>query len=139
MSKRFVGFAALALCAGLAATQSGRASAQPYPAPTPIDLPTVSPQTNMDPTVRAAHNAAAGIIRAQQWRLSNQSEGDVTYFKRFEMQIRTGSNAYRAVHLHHGTVINPRGASIQVGSHVQVGGDNQGDGSLNANVITITN
>jgi len=132
MITRFVALFALALSIGI-----GAASAQPAPAPTPVNLPTVPPDRPLDPLTRAAIDLGIGIFRAQQQRLANQAIGDVTYFRRFEMQVRTGRNVYRDVHLHQGTIINPRGGSIQLGQRVEVGGDAQPDGSLNANVVTI--
>ncbi len=134
MFMRFVAVLSLALSCGV-----GAASAQPYPgpAPTPVSLPTVSPDIRVDPVTRSAIDLGIQIIRAQQWKYANQASGDVTYFRRYEMQVRTGRDSYREVHLHQGTVINPRGASLQPGQRVEVGGDAQYDGSLNANVITI--
>jgi hypothetical protein len=67
----------------------------------------------------------------------NHSRGTVTYFKRFDLQIRMALNAYRDVHLHQGTVINPRGASIEDGQVLDVVGRANADGSLNADTITI--
>ena len=67
----------------------------------------------------------------------NHSRGTVTYFKRFELQIRMPLNTYRDVHLHQGTVINPRGATIEPGEVLDVVGRANSDGSLNANAITI--
>lgn len=134
MIKRFVALFALALSFTIAA-----ASAQqtPSPGPTPVNLPTLPPDRPLDPLTKAAIDLGIGIIRAQQQRLANQAIGEVTYFKRFEMQVRTGRNVYRDVHLHQGTIINPRGESIALGRRVEVGGEAQPDGSLNANVITI--
>jgi hypothetical protein len=132
MIQRFVALFALALSFGIAP-----AFAQPAPAPTPVDLPTVPPDRPLDPLTKAAIDLGIGIIRAQQHRLANQAIGEVTYFKHFEMQVRTGRNVYRDIHLHQGTIINPRGDSIQLGQHVEIGGEAQPDGSLNANVITI--
>jgi hypothetical protein len=134
MFTRFVAVLTLALSFGVAA-----ASAQTYPAPapTPVNLPTLPPDVRVDPITRAAIDLGIQIIRYQQWKMSNQAVGDVTYFKRFEMQVKTGRDSYRNVHLHQGTVINPRGVSIELGQRVEVGGDAQPDGSLSANVITI--
>jgi len=134
MFTRFVAVLTLALSFGVAA-----ASAQTYPAPapTPVNLPTLPPDVRVDPITRAAIDLGIQIIRYQQWKMSNQAVGDVTYFKRFEMQVKTGRDSYRNVHLHQGTVINPRGVSIELGQRVEVGGDVQPDGSLSANVITI--
>jgi hypothetical protein len=134
MIKRFVALFALALSFGIA---TASAQQPPAPAPTPVNLPTVPPDRPLDPLTRAAIDLGIGIIRAQQQRLANQAIGEVTYFHRFEMQVRTGRNVYRDVHLHQGTIINPRGGSIALGQRVEVGGEAQPDGSLNANVITI--
>jgi hypothetical protein len=78
-----------------------------------------------------------GIIKTQTLNARNAASGNVSYFKRFDMQVETSPNAYRAVHLHQGTVINPRGASIERGQRVAVSGIAQPDGSLDANVVTI--
>jgi hypothetical protein len=44
---------------------------------------------------------------------------------------------YRDVHLHQGTVINPRGWTIQPGQQVDVYGHPNSDGSLEADSITV--
>jgi opacity protein-like surface antigen len=67
----------------------------------------------------------------------NHSRGTVTYFKRFDLQIRMPLSTYRDIHLHQGTVINPRGASIEDGQVLDVLGHANPDGSLNADTITI--
>jgi hypothetical protein len=134
MLMRFGAILALALCLAIAAVP---ARSQPAPAPTPVDLPTVPPDAKIDPMTRAALQYGLDLLRAQQWRSANSASGEVTYFRRFEMQMRVGRDAYRDVHLHQGTVINPRGASLQAGQRVEVSGYAQSDGSLNADVITI--
>jgi hypothetical protein len=134
MSKRFVAIAAAALYLGFAGT---RAWAAPTPAPTatPIVLPSLPP--TLDPWAKTAIDVLGGIVKQQIINFRNSASGQVTYFKRFEMQIQTGTNQYRDVHLHQGTIINPRGATITVGQRVDVGGVLQQDGSIDANVITI--
>jgi len=67
----------------------------------------------------------------------NRARGVVTYFRHYDMQIRFANGTYRNVHLHQGTVINPRGAPINVGNRVDIQGQMNGDGSLNANVVTL--
>jgi hypothetical protein len=52
------------------------------------------------------------------------------------MQLETAPNVYRDVHLHQGTVINPRGASLTPGMTVDVTGSAQSDHSLDADAIT---
>jgi hypothetical protein len=134
MHARFVALAALALCIGsgsLAAAQQ----AAPAPNPTPISLPTLPPSAT--PLEKQAIDALTGLVRTQIHNINNTSNGPVTYFKRFEMQVQTSAGTFQNIHLHQGTVINPRGESIRVGQQVSVGGDRQSDGSLNANVITI--
>jgi hypothetical protein len=48
-------------------------------------------------------------------------------------------NRYREIHLHKGTVINPRGWTIQPGQTVDVRGRANSDGSLNADMIVVQN
>jgi len=67
----------------------------------------------------------------------NHSRGTVTYFKRFDLQLRMPLNTYRDIHLHQGTVIDPRGATIHPGQVLDVVGRANSDGSLNADTITI--
>jgi hypothetical protein len=136
MLVRFVTFSAFALC--VAAVSVAPADPQtPAPTPTPVNLPTLGPSGQVNPYVKLGIDIVTGIIKGQSARSQNSANGAVTYFKRFEMQVETGRNAYRAVHLHQGTVINPRGASIRTGQQVAVGGVAQPDGSLDADVITI--
>ena len=134
MTARFVALAAAALCLGTATLASAD---QPAPTPTPVNLPTLPPSKQLDPYARAAIDIITGVVRQQITNNGNTANGQVTYFKRFEMQVRTGTNQYRNVHLHQGTFINPTGQSIQVGQQVSVGGVSQSDGSLAANSITI--
>ena len=134
---RFVAFAALALCVGGAQLAASAQNAAPSPAPTPVNLPTLPPQTTLDPFAKAAIDILGGVVRGQLQRNANSTYGRVTYFKRFELQVQTGPNAYRSVHLHQGTVINPRGATLTPGQVVSAGGIAQADGSLNADTITI--
>ncbi len=136
MFTRFVAVLTLALSI-LVAAGSGYAAAQPAPQPTPVDLPTVPPNTKLDPWTRAAIDYALYQLRMGLWRNANTADGTVTYFHRYDMQVQNGRNSYRNVHLHQGTIINPRGATIQPGQHVQVGGTAQYDGSINADWITI--
>ncbi|MDP9110958.1 MAG: hypothetical protein M3M96_04945, partial [Candidatus Eremiobacteraeota bacterium] len=67
----------------------------------------------------------------------NHVKGTVTYFRRFDVQIRMPLNQYKAVHLHQGTIINPRGATISEGSTIDVVGRANSDGSIDADAITI--
>ncbi len=135
MSTRFVAVVAAALFLG-GGSIAGAQQATPAPAPTPVNLPSPAPRASLDPYARAAIDLLTGVVR-QQLQGGGATSGEVTYFKRFEMQVQTGNNAYRAIHLHQGTVINPRGASIATGQRVNVTGVAQPDGSLSANVVTI--
>jgi hypothetical protein len=67
----------------------------------------------------------------------NHVRGTVTYFKRFDLQVRMPLNVYKNIHLHQGTVINPRGATIANDQVVDVHGQVQPDGSIDADQITI--
>jgi hypothetical protein len=101
-------------------------------------------QTTQPTIPPAATNVIEGILTklggdaAAPYGLDpNHSRGTVTYFKRFDLQIRMPLNTYRDVHLHQGTVINPRGASLEDGQVLDVVGRANPDGSLNADTITI--
>ena len=137
MSSRFVAVVAAVLsfsCAVPAAVSADQPEAQP----TPVVLPTLPPNVQVNPYVQAGLNLVTGILQRQQLRNDgNRADGQVTYFRRFDLQVRTGANAFRNVHLHPGTEIDPRGESIRPGDHVAVGGTVQSDGSLDADVITI--
>jgi hypothetical protein len=110
----------------------------PSPAtPAPIVVPTLAPDGPNANLIRAAVGVVEQLLAQQRTRNANNAYGTVTYFQRFEMQVRTGTNAYRTIHLHVGTVINPRGGTPGVGTTVSVNGDGQADGSLNAATITI--
>jgi len=124
-----------AAAAVLFALASARAIAQTAPAPTPVALPTISPGVN--PILQSVINAVAGRVKADYGWDPNRARGVVTFFRHFDMQMRFANGTYRDVHLHQGTVINPRGTTIDIGSRVDVQGQMNTDGSLNANVITL--
>ena len=142
MNTRFV--AAFALALSLAA--GAGASAEPSPSPAPAPSPNSSVPGNIvnGETVQQVINAVNSIVKGQLdqglgqlTRRANETRGEVSYFRRFEMQVKLGRDSFREIHLHQGTIINPRGATIQTGDTVTVSGDPQNDGSLNANSITI--
>ncbi len=138
MRSRFVGMLALVLfsACGLAAlAQTAPPNQTSAPAQAAAPLPTMPPNTN--PVVQAVINALAGQVKAQFGWEPNRARGVVTYFRRFEMQMKFSNNTYRSIHLHPGTVINPRGWTIAEGQHVDVQGPQTADGSLIANVITV--
>jgi hypothetical protein len=136
MLLRFVALATAALSLAVALPAASD-SQTPAPTPTPVVLPTLTPSQPIDPYVKMGIDLVTGLVRRQLATSANMATGHVSYFRRFEMQVQTGPNAYRAVHLHQGTIINPRGASIAPGARVSVTGLTQPDGSLDANVITI--
>jgi len=132
MKSRFFGAAAAVLFALGGALASAQTAT---PAPAPVAVPTMPPGIN--PVLQTVINALATRVKADFGWEPNRARGVVTYFRRYDMQIRFANGTYRDVHLHQGTVINPRGASIQAGSRVDVQGQMNGDGSLNANVINL--
>ena len=69
--------------------------------------------------------------------IGGSPSGTVTYFKGYDMQIRTGANAFRTVHLHKGTEIDPRGATIRTGQHVSITGQTRADNSVDADRIVV--
>jgi len=136
MNTRFV--AAFVLALGSASIGFARADE-----PTPAPAPSASPASNSalpslnDPNVQKVLQTLTTLVKTRVDIPINTVHGEVTYFRRFEMQVRITKNGYRNVHLHQGTVINPRGASISNGMTVNVIGDVQPDGSVNANQITV--
>jgi hypothetical protein len=123
MTKRAFGLAAALWIAG-----SGVALADP------ATLPSIPPQIQNNPIVQSVLNAVGNIL--MQTTNGNTAHGKVTYFRRYDLQVETAPNVFRDVHLHQGTVINPRGATIAPGMTVDVSGSAQSDHSLNADTIT---
>jgi hypothetical protein len=136
MNARFVAAATAALFLGTLPALAARADAPEQP-PTPAVLPTLPPNAHIDPYVRAGFDLVSGFVRRQLENARNNAEGQVTYYKRFDLQVQTGTNAYRNVHLHQGTTIDPRGEPIVPGDRIAVAGAANADGSLEANAITI--
>lgn len=114
------------------------AQSTPAPVPSPIVVPTLAP---VDPTTQAIVRAAAGvlsdILTRNRLNAANTTSGTVSYFRRFDLQVQTGTNNYRNVRLHQGTVINPRGATPGPGTAVEISGRGAPDGSLDADTITV--
>jgi hypothetical protein len=119
---------ALGLAAALWIAGSGVALADP------VAIPSIPPEIQNNPIVQSVMNALGNVLL--QTTNGNQAHGKVTYFRRFDMQVETAPKVYRDIHLHQGTVINPRGASIAPGMVVDVSGSAQSDHSLNADTIT---
>jgi hypothetical protein len=108
------------------------------PEPSPIVVPTLPPPSTVDPRIlRGAGTLIDNILRTQRERAANTARGPVVYFRRYDLQLLVGKDTYRNVHLHPGTEIDPRGASIRDGLVVQVAGRGRPDGSLDADTITI--
>jgi hypothetical protein len=125
MVSRFVAVVALVLCT------SGAALADPPSAPAQ------SITTEISNAILQAVGSAGDLVNRELLRVQNSAHGEVTYFKRFDLQVRTASNAYRNVRLHQGTIIDPRGTTLVPGQSVTIYGVPQNDGTLNANQITV--
>jgi hypothetical protein len=95
-------------------------------------IPSVPPDVQNNPIVQSILQAVGGLLQTTN---GNTAHGRVTYFRRFELQIETAPNVYRQVHLHQGTIINPRGTTLTPGMTVDISGNAQGDHSLNADSI----
>src|SRR5450755_4376520 len=109
MTTRVIALAAALLLAG-----SGPALADP------VAIPAIPPQVLDNPIVQSIMNALGNVLL--QTTNGNTAHGKVTFFRRFDMQVETAPKVYRDVHLHQGTVINPRGATIAPGMTVDVSG-----------------
>lgn len=139
MNTRFVAASAAVLFFALA---GGFAGAQQTPPPPPTPVPTAAP--NPIPSVPAgieqdAVNALGNIVKGVFGWNDNESIGTVTFYRGYEMQVRMQLNRYREIHLHKGTVINPRGWTLATGQLVDVRGRAQSDGSLDADMIVVQN
>ena len=136
MKSRFFGIFAAVLFSSAASAAFAQTAPTPAPTAAPAaQIPSLPSSTS--PLIQAAINAVAGRVKADLGWDANHVRGEVTYFKRFDMQVRTAQGSYRQIHLHQGTVINPRGTSLQTGNRVDVQGTANSDGSINANQITL--
>jgi hypothetical protein len=126
-----------ALVLALAASSLAGAQSTPVPVPTPIAVPTLPPSTPNSAIIQTILGVGQQILQRQAVNARNNARGTVSYFKRFDMQVQCGTNCYRTVKLHQGTVINPRGATPGVGTFVDVNGRTDPDGTLQADNITI--
>jgi hypothetical protein len=135
---RSILLATSALVLALGATTFAGAQSAPAPAaPTPIPAPTLPPNTTNNAVLNTILNVGQQILQRQAINARNNARGQVSYFKRFDMQVNCGNNCYRNVKLHQGTVINPRGATPGAGTWVDVNGHTDPDGTLEADTITI--
>ncbi|HEX3462464.1 MAG TPA: hypothetical protein VHS78_00240 [Candidatus Elarobacter sp.] len=128
-----------ALVLAVCATSFAGAQSTPAPAavPTPIPAPTLPPNSTNNAVLNTILNVGQQILQRQMINARNNTRGTVSYFKRFDMQIQCGTNCYRTVKLHQGTVINPRGATPSTGTWVDINGRTDPDGTLEADNITI--
>ncbi|HET9030706.1 MAG TPA: hypothetical protein VFN49_11065, partial [Candidatus Aquilonibacter sp.] len=106
------------------------------PSAAPITAPSVPPGA-VNSVINTIIQKVTGDVVAPLGVDPNHVRGQVTYFRRFDMQIAMPLQTYKQIHLHQGTVINPRGATIEDGQTVDVQGTVNSDGSINANEITI--
>jgi hypothetical protein len=119
---------ALALIAALCLASSNAALADPLP------IPSIPPEVQNNPIVQSVLNAIGNVLL--QTTNGNTAHGKVTFFRHYDLQVETAPNVFRDVHLHQGTVINPRGTTLVPGMTVDVNGSAQSDHSLNADTIT---
>jgi hypothetical protein len=130
------GLAAVLLAFGCvalaAASPDAGAAASPAPTAAPNPMPTLP-----GGIINDAINALGGLVKAAYGWNDTESLGQVTYYRGYDMQLKMQLNRYRAIHLHKGTVINPRGYSIKEGDTVDVRGRPQADGSLDADMIVV--
>lgn len=121
-------------CATVLAVLS--ATAAPAGAQTAIPaipgLPPIPDGLGNSPIVRSILDQVGG---ATQSTTGPEAFGRVTYFKRYDLELRTAPGVYRVVHLHPGTEIFPRGATPLPGMQAQVSGRPESDGSLDADRI----
>jgi hypothetical protein len=135
MRPSLIATSALLLAFGATTFGAAQSAPTPAPVPTPIPVPTLPPAA--PPLVQRAIDLGVQILQRNAMNARNNARGEVTYFRRFEMQVRCGANCYRNVRLHQGTIINPRGGTPGVGTHVDVNGRTDPDGTLEADSITI--
>jgi hypothetical protein len=100
----------------------------------PPAIPSIPPEIQNNPIVQSVLNAVGNVLL--QTTNGNTAHGKVTYFRHFDLQLETAPNVYRDVHLHQGTIINPRGTTLAPGMTVDVNGSAQSDHSLDADTIT---
>ncbi len=135
MRPSFIATSVLVLALGAPTLAAADPAPTPVPVPTPIAVPTVPPAAS--PLVQRAIDLGVQILQRNAINARNNARGEVTYFRRFDMQVRCGANCYRNVRLHPGTIINPRGGTPGVGTRVDVNGRTDADGTLEADTITI--
>lgn len=128
-------FAVLCLGMGTLTFADSTPQSSGSPASAPPAIPGIPPSVTKNPYVQSVLQAIGGLFQTTN---GNAAHGKVTYFKQFELQIETAPHVYREIHLHQGTEIDPRGTTLNRGMLVNVNGAAQSDGSLNADVITVS-
>jgi hypothetical protein len=124
-------FAPLVFALSLASAAGSQAA---FADPTPVPSLPIPSALLKSPYVQGVLSALGGLT---QTTTGPTAVGKVTYFKQFELQLKTAPNVYRTIHLHRGTVIDPRGTTLQPGMSLTVSGSPQSDGSLNADTIAL--
>ena len=137
MRPSLIATSAFVLALGASTFAAASADPTPAPVPTPIAVPTLPPNTPNSAIIQTVIGIGQQILQRQQVNARNNARGTVSYFKRFDMQVQCGTNCYRTIHLHQGTVINPRGATPGTGTTVDVNGRANADGSIEADTITV--
>ncbi len=111
------------------------ATPTPSPSSAPLVMPSIPP--GIGNVVQGILNKLAGDAVAPFAVDPNHVRGSVTFYKRFDLQVKLPLNSFKQIRLHQGTIINPRGASIENGQTIDVRGSSNADGSMNADEITI--
>ena len=112
-------------------TMVAAASADPVPGIPNIPLPA---GVENIPAVQSILRSLGGVTQTTN---GNTAFGRIVYFRRFSMQLETAPGVFRQINLHQGTIIDPRGATLDRGASVEVAGAPQADGSLNADSIVL--
>lgn len=134
MKSALVALGAAVLLATCAPALAQQTTPQPAPTVAPTAVPSVPPAGGLE---NDAINALSGLVKSAFGWNQNEAYGVVTYYRGYQMQIRMQLDRYRQINLHRGTVINPRGFSIRPGDTIDVRGQGQPDGSINADMITV--
>src|SRR5689334_9272372 len=100
MRTRVVAVIATVLLLGATPTPS------PAPPAQPIAAPSIPP--GVGNVVQGIINKITGDAVAPLGVDPNHVRGQVTYFRRFDLQIAMPLQTYKQIHLHQGTIINPR-------------------------------
>ena len=137
MRRSLIATSALVLGLGATSLAGAQSAPTPLPVPTPIAVPTLPPNTPNSAILQTIMGIGQQILQRQAVNARNNARGTVSYFKRFDMQVQCGTNCYRNVRLHQGTVINPRGATPSTGRYVDVNGRANPDGTIEADTITV--